>query len=68
MSDMSASSWVPQPLGKGALWAIGAILLIATIYEVNRKVGIALAILAVMGMLLIGAQRFGWSLATETKV
>lgn len=54
--------------GKGALWAIGAILLIATIYEINRKVGVALAILAIMGMLLTGAVRYKWSLITETKV
>ena len=41
-----------QSVGYGALWAIGAILLIATVYEVNRKVGIGLFILALMAMAL----------------
>lgn len=41
-----------QSLGYGALWAIGAIILIATVYEINRKVGIGLFILAMMGMAL----------------
>lgn len=59
MSDMSASSWEAKPLGVKALWAIGAIILIATIYEVNRKVGIALTVLALMAMALTYVPRFG---------
>lgn len=39
-------------LGVGALWAAGAIVLIATIYEINRKVGVGLFILALMAMAL----------------
>lgn len=41
-----------QSVGYGALWAIGAILVIATVYEINRKVGIGLFILALMAMAL----------------
>lgn len=39
-----------QPLGSGVFWALGAIVLIATVYEINRKVGIGLFILALMAM------------------
>ena len=40
-----------EKLGSGALWAIGGIVLIATVYEVNRKVGIGLFIVALMAMI-----------------
>lgn len=66
MSDMGPSGWEAKPLGAKALWAIGAIILIATIYEVNRKVGIALTVLALMAMALTYVPRFG--LRFETSV
>jgi hypothetical protein len=43
---------VTQSVGYGALWALGAIVLIATVYEVNKKVGLGLFVLALMGMAL----------------
>lgn len=43
------------------LWAIGAILLISTVYEINRKVGIGLAILALMAMSLTYVRKYGIS-------
>jgi len=54
MSDTRDSRVLPknQRAGYGALWAIGAIVLIATVYEVNRKIGIGLFILALMAMTL----------------
>lgn len=39
-----------QTLGTGALWALGAIVLIATVYEVNKKIGLGLFVLALMAM------------------
>jgi hypothetical protein len=52
--DMRDNRVLPknQSIGYGALWAIGGIVLIATIYEVNRKIGIGLFILALMAMSL----------------
>jgi hypothetical protein len=41
-----------QSVGYGALWAIGAIVVIATVYEINPKVGMGLFILALMAMAL----------------
>jgi len=54
MSDTRDNRTLPanQSVGYGALWAIGAIILVATIYEVNRKVGVGLFILALMAMAL----------------
>ena len=54
MTDTRDTRTLPekQSIGYGALWAIGAIVLIATIYEVNRKIGIGLFILALMAMAL----------------
>jgi len=39
------------------LWALGAIVLIAVIYEVNQKVGLGLALVAVMAMALTYARK-----------
>lgn len=52
--DMRDNRVLPknQPIGYGALWAVGAIVLIATVYEVNRKIGTGLFILALMAMSL----------------
>jgi hypothetical protein len=52
--DMRDNRTLPstQSVGYGALWAIGAILVIATVYEINRKVGVGLFILALMAMAL----------------
>jgi hypothetical protein len=61
-----ADTFEPGAYGKGALLAIGGIIVIATIYEVNRKVGIVLAVIALMGMGLTYVTRFG--LSYETKV
>jgi hypothetical protein len=66
MSDMGGAAWEAKPLGVRAVWAIAAIVLIATIYEVNRKVGIALTVLALMAMALTYVPRFG--LRFETSV
>jgi hypothetical protein len=54
MSDTRDTRSLPatQSVGYGALWAIGAIVLIATVYEVNKKVGLGLFVLALMGMAL----------------
>ena len=52
--DMRDNRALPatQSVGYGALWAIAAIVVIATVYEVNRKVGTGLFILALMAMAL----------------
>jgi hypothetical protein len=54
-----ADTFEPGAYGKGALWAIGGIIVIATVYEVNPKAGIALAVIALMGMALTYIPRFG---------
>jgi hypothetical protein len=57
--EMKPGSFEAGAYGKGALWAIGGIIVIATIYEVNRKAGLALAVIALMGMALTYIPRFG---------
>ena len=54
MTDTRDNRTLPakQSVGYGALWAIGAIVVIATVYEVNRKIGIGLFVLALMAMAL----------------
>lgn len=54
MSDTRDNRILPgnQPLGMGAFWAVGAIVLIATAYEVNRTIGLGLFVLALMAMAL----------------
>lgn len=41
------------------LWAIGAILVIATIYEFSPKAGVALTVLALMGMIAAYYRKVG---------
>ena len=55
MTDTRDTRILPerQSIGYGALWAIGAIILITTVYDVNRKIGIGLFILALMTMALV---------------
>lgn len=45
-----------QVAGVGAIWAILAIVVIATIYEVNKKIGIGLFVLALLAMALTYVQ------------